>query len=404
MKNQFLIILLFTISSFSQVVVKGTVYIESGTIEGAAVYLNNTMLGTTTNDRGEFSIPVKDGQYELIVSYLGYKKIIYPLNTSKYESPLIFALEEDESVLDEIIIKKTVYDDQWRYNLRTFKREFIGITELSKNCEILNPETLHFEYDTNENILSAFARKPLRIKHESLGYLITYELESFEINKNYLSYLGFSRYEELKGGKRKQKLWKKNRLKAYNGSPVHFYKSLLNDTFEEEGFVVNQFKRVSNKDRPSEEEIKKARKILRLNRNRFINFSEKENTPLTTLDSARVIIKKARLPKSRDYLYNSKLKKEEILILKNGIFYLSFDNNLSIVYTKEKEEIGFITRNLFSKKRKPLPQTSSLIPLKKDIILDKTGILKNPLDIYYEGYWSYEKFANTLPLDYVPEN
>ena len=383
--------------------IKGTVYYEKGPLENVAVYLNNTMLGTTTNADGEFSIPVKEGQYELIVSYLGYKKINYSLNTTTYTKPLVFALEENQNVLDEIIIKKTVYDDEWKYNLASFKKHFIGTTELSIDCKILNPEVLHFEYNAKENILTAFARKPLQLKHKNLGYLITYELESFVRNKNYITYLGYSRYQELKGRKRKQKRWKKNRLKAYNGSVTHFLKSLLNDTFTNEGFIVNQFKRVPNPERPSEDDIKKAREVMRLNKSLVIDFSRKENKALTTLDSAWVTIKKARLPKSRDYLYKSKLKKDDILTFKNHAYYLSFDNNLSIVYTKEKEEMAFITRNAFSKKRDPLYQTSSFIPLKKDIILDIRGVLVNPLEVFLEGYWSYEKFGNSLPLDYVPE-
>lgn len=404
MRNIFFILsVLFTVSSFSQMEIKGTVYYEKGPLENVAVYLNNTMLGTTTNADGEFSIPVKEGQYELIVSYLGYKKINYSLNTTTYTKPLVFALEENQNVLDEIIIKKTVYDDEWKYNLASFKKHFIGTTELSIDCKILNPEVLHFEYNAKENILTAFARKPLQLKHKNLGYLITYELESFVRNKNYITYLGYSRYQELKGGKRKQKRWKKNRLKAYNGSVTHFLKSLLNDTFTNEGFIVNQFKRVPNPERPSEDDIKKAREVVRLSKSLVIDFSRKENKALTTLDSAWVTIKKARLPKSRDYLYKSKLKKDDILTFKNHAYYLSFDNNLSIVYTKEKEEMAFITRNAFSKKRDPLYQTSSFIPLKKDIILDIRGVLVNPLEVFLEGYWSYEKFGNSLPLDYVPE-
>ena len=404
MRNIFFILsVLFTVSSFSQMEIKGTVYYEKGPLENVAVYLNNTMLGTTTNADGEFSIPVKEGQYELIVSYLGYKKINYSLNTTTYTKPLVFALEENQNVLDEIIIKKTVYDDEWKYNLASFKKHFIGTTELSIDCKILNPEVLHFEYNAKENILTAFARKPLQLKHKNLGYLITYELESFVRNKNYITYLGYSRYQELKGGKRKQKRWKKNRLKAYNGSVTHFLKSLLNDTFTNEGFIVNQFKRVPNPERPSEDDIKKAREVMRLNKSLVIDFSRKENKALTTLDSAWVTIRKARLPKSRDYLYKSKLKKDDILTFKNHAYYLSFDNNLSIVYTKEKEEMAFITRNAFSKKRDPLYQTSSFIPLKKDIILDIRGVLVNPLEVFLEGYWSYEKFGNSLPLDYVPE-
>ena len=397
----FILSLLFTISSFSQIVLKGTVYSEKGPLENAAVYLNNTMLDTNTDENGEFSIPIKEGQYELIISYLGYKKINYALNTATYIKPLVFVLEENADVLDEVIIKKIVYDDEWRNNLAVFKREFIGRTELAADCEILNPEVLGFDYHYQENKLTAYARKPLQIKHNSLGYLITHELERFVINKQYITYLGYTRYQELKGNKRKQKRWKKNRLKAYNGSPVHFYKSLLNNTFQEHGFIVNQFKRVPNPERPTEKEIKKAREIIKRNRGLAINY-KKNDVPKNAIDSAMLVVQKSRLPKFRDYLYKSKLQKEDILAFKNNAYQFIFENNLSIVYTREKEEMGYIKRVAFSKPRKPVAQTSSIIPIDDKIVLDITGVLVNPLDVFYEGYWSYEKFANTLPLDYQP--
>ena len=143
MKNQFLILLLFVaFLANAQTVIKGTVYEKNGPLSDVAVYLNNTMLGTTTDENGEFELEAKEGQYELIVSYLGFKKIVFPLNTSDYSKPLVFVLEEEENMLNEIIIKKIVYDDEWKNNLAVFKQEFIGRTSLSEDCEILNENVL----------------------------------------------------------------------------------------------------------------------------------------------------------------------------------------------------------------------------------------------------------------------
>jgi len=275
MKNRFFFILFFIqFSIFAQVTISGIVADKNGPLEGAAVYFNNTMLGTTTDSEGKFSITVKEGVYDLVVSYLGYKKIIYPLNNSTYKKSLVFKLEEEQNTLDEVIISKTVYNDEWKYNLEVFKREFIGRTEIAVGCKIINPEVLHFNFDAKNNVLTAIARKPLEIKHESLGYKIIYELEDFTINKNMVSYLGYSRYENLKGSKRKQLLWKKNRLIAFNGSFTHFYQTLLKNTTYQEGFIIHQFKRVPNPERPSEEAIKKARKFVRLSKSP-IDFSKK---------------------------------------------------------------------------------------------------------------------------------
>lgn len=403
MKNRFfLFCILFPSLIFAQITIKGNVYESNSPLENVAVYLNNTMLGTTTNKEGEFQLNVNDGEYELIVSYLGFKKINYRLNTANYTKPLRFDLIENENVLNEIVIKKTIYNETWKHNLASFKQEFIGLTNLAEDCEILNPEVLHFEFDYKQNKFTAFARKPLKIRNNGLGYLITYELEDFTKINNYVSYLGYSRYENLKGGKRKKKRWELNRKIAYNGSVVHFLKSLMNNTFTEEGFIVNQFKRVLNKKRPTEETIEKARALIRFSRIGSINVKRNIDNPKTALDSAYAIVRKSRLPKFEDYLYKSQLKQADIISQKDHQYYLIFDDNLSIVYTKEKEELRFLRIELFSKRTTPLAQTSSFIPLKPNIIIDERGILKEPLSAYYEGYWSYEKFANSLPLDYVP--
>jgi hypothetical protein len=403
MKNRFFCTFFFiSLFSIAQITIRGTVYQASGPLEGVALYFNNTMLGTTTNSNGEFSIPTKKGQYELIVSYLGYKKIIYGLNTSTYKKPLVFALEEESNTLDEIIIKKTVYDDEWKYNLSRFKKDFIGITNVSKDCKILNPKALHFNFNAKNNKLEAIARKPLKIRHQSLGSEIMYELEAFTVHKNRVIYADYSRYKTLKYSKIKQRKWNENRLKAYNGSYFHFYQSLLKNTAYQDGFIIHQFKRIANPERPSEEEIKKAREIVTLS-NTPINFSSKITQPKTSLDTALVVLKKVRLPKFKDYIYTSNVPIRDIITNKNGIYYLDFENNISVVYTKELEEKGYINRNIFDKTRAPLPQTSSIIPLKWPSILDKKGILINPLNVLYEGYWSYEKFADSLPLDYMKE-
>jgi hypothetical protein len=68
----------------------------------------------------------------------------------------------------------------------------------------------------------------------------------FEINKNLVTRLGYSRFENLSGTKRKRKEWQRNRTKAYKGSLLHFIKSIFNNSSKEEGFVINQFKRLPN--------------------------------------------------------------------------------------------------------------------------------------------------------------
>lgn len=61
-------------------IVKGVVSTAEGPLEGAGVLLKGTAIGTTTNDKGEFTFPqpLKTGDV-LLVSYLGYQTANYTI-------------------------------------------------------------------------------------------------------------------------------------------------------------------------------------------------------------------------------------------------------------------------------------------------------------------------------------
>lgn len=394
---------LFLFELSAQINLEGKVFFKNEPISNATVFFNNTAMGTVTDKNGEFNLEVKNGVYQLIISHIGFQTIKYNFDTSTYTKPLVFSLLEDEYLLDEVVINGGKNKNEWEYNFAVFNKEFIGNNEFSKFCTIQNPDVLFFEFDSQNNVLTAEVIEPLHIKNEALGYDIFYDLKHFSIEKGIIKYLGYSYFKELEGGKNKQKKWQKNRLKAYNGSQVHFYKSVLNNSSKKEGFVINQFERKENKDRPSQEELLKARKVLSKSKV-VLNFSKKIDIPKNSIDSALVIIKKAKLPKYIDYLYKSDIASSDIIHQENNQTYLQFDNNLRITYLREKEEKGYILRNPFSKPRKALPQVSNIIPLAEKFIIYPSGILANPLGVLYEEYWSYEKLAHSLPLDYEPNN
>lgn len=406
MKKSFLLLFLITSSlSLAQKYVQGKVISYQGKpLEGASVYLNNTTVGTITKDDGSFSLIVYDGNYELIISHIGYKTRNENFNTQNYTSPLKFVMIPETNILDEVVLKPTIYDDEWRRNLEIFKNTFLGRTKLSKTCEILNPKVLHFETNKSNGELTAISRSPLRIKNKGLGYLIEFDLVDYILKNRKLTYLGYSKYQELPGGKSKQRHWKRNRLKAYNGSRMHFVRSLRKQTLRENGFLVHQFRRVKNTDRPSEDRIKAARELIRLNRS-SINLTKKISNPKTALDSAVITIRKAQLPEYRDYLYKKGVPYNDIIEKKEGKVWLDFDDYLSIIYTKEKEEEGYLnfsSSGLSARKKVSKVQTSSITLLSENAILDPTGEIINPLDYFSEGYWAFESFADSLPLDYQP--
>ena len=192
----FITFFLLSISLFAQIEINGKVLYKNIPIENATVFLSNTTSGTITNKNGEFKLNTKEGSYELIISYLGFKTIKYSLNTNANKL-FNFTLVEEQTMLNEVVIQKTKYDEDWKYNLSVFEKGFIGKTKFSENCKILNPKVLSFEFNSKENILTAHAKEPLLVINKALGYKINYTLETFTINKNKRVYAGYSKYEKL---------------------------------------------------------------------------------------------------------------------------------------------------------------------------------------------------------------
>jgi len=391
---------ILSLSIFSQTYIEGKVTTNSNeNLEGASVYLNNTTIGTTTNSEGEFRLKVGKGNYDLVVSFIGYSTSRLKINTNIKIDFLRLKLSPDLHILNEVVLKKTDYNAEWKYNLSRFKKLFLGRSKLAKECILLNPKTLHFEYNAKTNELTAEAKESLKIRHNDLGYLITYDLIKFSIKNQRLFFSGYARYRNLK--KRIKKKWKRNRLESYNGSQVHFLKSLLKKNLTEDGFVVNQFKRVRNPERPSDEEIKKARELIYLHRE-TLNISRNITNPLTPLDSALVIAGKSSIPKYKDFLYKRNVPYNEMTSFSKGNPSLNFKNHLSIIYKNEKEEVNYL-KGMFGKMKQATGvQTSSITLVKGKSMIDFTGILVDPDALFVEGYWAFESFANMLPLNYEP--
>ncbi|XRE43842.1 hypothetical protein ACIVBQ_002046 [Tenacibaculum discolor] len=397
-KGLFLFLLFVNSISFSQILIKGNVFSKTNEpLEGASVYFNNTTTGTMTNSQGEFELKIKEGNYTLVISFLGYKTKQLLITPQKKDVNINIKLEEDSSILNEVVIKKTVYDKNWEYNLARFKQAFLGRTKLAETCKIINEKDLYFDYNAKANTLSALAKKPLRIKHQGLGYLITYDLVDFTLKGQQLFFSGFARYQDLR--KNIKRKWKQNRLEAYNGSQMHFLRSLTSKKLKKDGFVVNQFKRVPNPDRPSEEKINFAREFFKLY-NKPVNLSKNISNPKTTLDSVIVTLQKARLPKHRDYLYKKSVPYEGMIAYNSNTPFLNFKNYLMVIYTKESEEENYLIGMFGKRKKASGVQTSNIVLLEGNAQIDKSGVLINPNAIFNEGYWGFEAFANMLPLDY----
>ncbi|HEV7379535.1 MAG TPA: carboxypeptidase-like regulatory domain-containing protein [Dyadobacter sp.] len=361
------------------------------------IFITNTTYGTTTDHAGKFTLSLPNGHYEVVVSMVGYEPIVYPviLSDTKQPPPLVFKLTPSQTELSSVSVK-TKRDPSWYTNLELFKEGFIGKSEIASRCKLVNPETLIIVYDENTNTLKVSAKDLLIIENPELGFRIYYLLIEYvyDYNSKYLTYLGYPLFEQLTGSKSREKKWQKNRLKAYNGSVMHFVRTLRNEQLEEEGFNLRRLIRMPNPDRPTEEQLQEARKQLAI---------MGTNTPINDDHPIGKILAKASLPKVIEKLDTTRVPYSQYLLKGDShMRQLSFEGFLQVVYTGEKEEPTYVAAESMFRKRQPTYQTSVISMKQEKVILDESGSLADPLALTFEGYWGWEKAGDMLPLDYQP--
>ncbi|KJD33853.1 hypothetical protein PK35_03660 [Tamlana nanhaiensis] len=219
-------------------------------IETASVYFDNTTLGTTTNVNGEFSITYNNSiQSNLIISFIGY----YTKVISNYRSlsKTTIALQPSTNTLDEVVINA---DDGLtrKQKLNIFRAQFLGSSKYAKRCKILNEDDLILRYNKAKKQLTAYNKAPLQIINKALQYHITYNIEAFTVNFNYVDaknsqfnvhstvYVGSTFFSDLENLNIRKA--KKARNAVYQGSTLEFMRALYNKQLIEKNYQI-YFKR-----------------------------------------------------------------------------------------------------------------------------------------------------------------
>lgn len=370
--KQFFILGFLLISSnlFAQNMIKGKVIDEKSLpIINAEIYVDNSTIKSKTNEKGEFELNLPNGQYNLIVRASLFENYILNVNTNQTNFYKVI-LEPEVVALQETVVQAISKED-WLYYYQTFLRLFLGNNEAAKKCKIENSKDLRFKYDKNTRQLSAISRNPLIITNNYLGYKIEYDLVDFNINfkSNYVLTLGTALFTELKSSASKEKKWQENRRKSYLGSVTHFMKAVYDNKIEEEGYDV---KRLIRKDNPE-----------------YIKFKEE------TLLGGRIEGKVP--PKIITYLVNQKVPSDSLKIVDNNDQYLNFKGLYSVEYKNEKEDLDYAKQN----GAKYISNQLSIFAIKSDLLkIEENGTYYHPANLVVEGYWSWEKIANMVPMDY----
>ena len=340
-------------NAIAQFTVTGTVMDSSAheALPGASVFCQNTTSGTVTNKQGEFSLQLKSGGYDLIISYTGYQTQQVRISSSDNNKLEVLLVKEDKSLGEVVIRSSNEVKDGWEKYGDFFIKNFIGSTPNASQCVLLNPEVLKFYYFKRSNKLKVLATDAVQINNKALGYDLRYQLDSFVYyyNTDINSYRGYCLYSEKDGTDSLKKVWAANRNKAYYGSKLHFMRSYYDSTLAEDGYTIDL-----------------------LNENNATKF-DKIKDPYDTLYYGGL---------------DSTMQVE-----------IWYPRKFSVTYIKKKPEPEYLKKFGLPKN---VSTQISYIDLKDAIAIQQNGYYYDQKDWVNQGYWSWKNIADQLPYDYNP--
>ena len=352
------LVLLLTASLFSQTRIDGRI-VDKSTSEplvGVNVFFSKTTWGATTDDNGFYTLTnIPAGQYELVVSMIGYeveREQMFIKSDERFT--LNFRLQSRAILMSEInVTAKT--DRVWKKSYDRFRRSFLGTSKNGESCLILNEFVLTF--DDSGQYFKAKASQPIRIENPELGYRITYILDDFEIDGTEVRFAGDHYYESMiSKSKRQLKKWEKNRKKAYNGSLRHLLKTLT-DRFDLR-FTINNGMIIQNDNWNS---IAGRKKDPLVREGFSISMNKKD------LFGTSLIIEEEYKPLRSDTLVFPGATYEQPL--------LSFEGRMMVVYMKESPELAYMMENDSPSSYK---QTSYLLLRADSVYYDRDGRFFEP--------------------------
>ncbi len=222
--------------------IKGTVVdlVTGAPIHAATVYINNSTLGSLTDEQGNFILkgnivfPV-----DVVVAAVSYGTQSVRVSQAGTIAPVKLDLEADELPAVKVL---PPLNDGWERYGKDFMENFISYSTFAGQCEILNKKDLVFKIDGEKGILYVSAKRPLKIRNKALGYIIHFDLADYTqyYRTSEVYFLGYTRFEAMKPRNDKQRAkWELNRKTAFMGSLNHFMRSVAQKNTAEQGFQLN---------------------------------------------------------------------------------------------------------------------------------------------------------------------
>jgi CarboxypepD_reg-like domain/TonB-dependent Receptor Plug Domain len=319
----------------------------------ANVFIANTTKGTSSNEKGEYTISkIPVGTVIISVSMVGYAPA---RQTVRSETDAIqeidFTISSNEQELSEVKVSAS-RDKTWEKQFQRFSKAILGDTPLAKACTIKDSYLINFE--EAKGLLRATSTRPIEVENLALGYRVFFTMTSFLLANDEIQYQGYARFEELKPvSEKEQSKWLLNRKMAFEGSDRHLFWALAQHKLKTEGY----------------EAFVDAPGVNPANRTAMF-FGQLNKTILpVTLDS---LIRKGRIVNEFRIKFPKRIELHFASPFFNGQFYR--DDNRMI----------------------------SWIEAGKDLDFNDRGVILNPKELVMSGFMSGKRLAEMLPFDYLP--
>lgn len=351
----FLFLLTTSIISAQTFTIKGVVR-DAKTAEVvpfANVFIANTTKGTSTNEKGEYTISkIPVGTVIISVSMVGYapaRQTVRSETDATKETD--FTISPIDQELSEVKVSAS-RDKTWEKQFQRFSKAILGDTPLAKACTIKDGYLINFE--EAKGLLRATSTRPIEVENLALGYRVFFTMTSFLLANDEIQYQGYARFEELKPvSEKEQSKWLLNRKMAFEGSDRHLFWALAQHKLKTEGY----------------EAFVDAPGVNPANRTAMF-FGQLNKTILPiTLDS---LIRKGRIVNEFRIKFPKRIELHFASPYFNGQFYR--DDNRMI----------------------------SWIEASKDLDFNDRGVILNPKELVMSGFMSGKRLAEMLPLDYLP--
>lgn len=348
-------------------------------LESATVFLAQSSYKVLTDAEGNFEIALPNSNTQLVVTYVGYDAVAIAADQINNPSVIhVIQLKQQEQQIREV---KVISKKQREYYLKQFTEQILGKSKNADDSRIVNIDAVMLDVSADGKAFEAYADEPLIIEISALNYRIEMLLSVFSMDwrANMTKFVGYASYSNLKSDdKVNPKKILRNRMTAYLGSSLHFFRSIYQRTFRDEGFIVRSFKKIENPEYPDDE----TRKALVDEFKKTRRYDSRLNAPKYIFEFSK-----------------GELSEGDFVLSDHSGKSLAFPDGLEITYIHAQEEHRFVMQ---AHRHAGNFQKSEITALKPVVPIHPDGSYSDIDGLIFHGYMGWKKLADTVPNDFQP--